>query len=182
VHHEERGVRGERGRRLRQAESLEPGLGRLYVDLHLEHVRAQPAQQIVLGRGADRDDGVGVAVAGGRQDRLEAAHARASQRHAFRSGSLAEQLEHAHRVLDRAGAELAVRAAVAPGVVADRRHSVRHGQPREVEVALLGGAGAVQDQDAGIGGLIGQEERVGEAVVLADLGHGHNQRRLCPGG
>ena len=43
---------------------------------------------------------------------------------------------------------------------------------REVEVALLGRAGAVQDHDARPGLAFGQEQGVGEAVVLAELGWG----------
>ena len=72
-------------------------------------------------------------------------------------------------------------------VVRQRGHSVGPAAAREVEVALLRRAGAVEDHDAHVGLRLGQEERVGEPVVGAELrrcGRGvphrvlHNRRSM----
>jgi hypothetical protein len=71
---------------------------------------------------------------------------------------------------------------VAAGVVGQRGDAARHRHAGEVEVALLGGAGAVEDEHARLDALLGEEQGVREPVVLAGLwnGVGHNHARLCP--
>ena len=82
----------------------------------------------------------------------------------------AQQPGHRERVVEGARPEAALGAAVAARVEGQRRHAVRPAAAGEVEVALLGGAGAVQDHHAHVRLAIGQEQRVGQPVVGAELG------------
>ena len=63
---------------------------------------------------------------------------------------------------------------MAARVEGQRGDAVRAAAAREVEVALLRRAGAVEDHDPGRRLAVGQEQRVGEAVELSQLGRrGH---------
>jgi hypothetical protein len=168
VEQQQRRLRPEAGHRGVEVERLEPRHERVGVGARvLEAARAQAAPQQVLRSRADADDRDRVAGAGGGVDRRPAAHARAAQRD--RRRVLAQQLEHRQRVVERARAERALGAAMAAGVEGERRHPLGAAEAGEVEVALLRGAGAVEDQDAAAGRVRGQEERVGEPVVRAEV-------------
>ena len=118
--------------------------------------------RLSLRRGADRDDRAERRVARGGVDRLEAAHARSPQGHPRRVR--AHQLRHRQHVVDSAGPERALGAAVPAGVEGQRGHPLRAAAAGEVEVALLRRAGAVQHHHPGGGLALGQEQRVGEPV------------------
>ena len=98
----------------------------------------------------------------------EAAHAGAAQ--GDPPNVLAQQLDHGQRIVDRTRSEDAVGAPVPARVVGQRRHAFVAAAAAEVEVALLGRAGAVHDHHAHVGLARGQEERVGQAVVNVELG------------
>src|SRR5204862_7551348 len=81
----------------------------------------------------------------------------------------AQQVEQGDGVVGRGGRPRAARAAVPARVVRDRREPVGHAHTGEVEVALLGRACPVQDQDTRLGLARGREVRVRDAVLLAQL-------------
>ena len=101
-------------------------------------------------------------------DRGEAAHARAAQSHP--PGVLAHQTDHRHGVVERPRSEDALGAAVAAGVVGQGGHALVAAAAGEVEVALLGRAGAVHDHHSQLGLALGQEEGVRDPVPGAQLG------------
>ncbi len=86
-------------------------------------------------------------------------------RSATRGALRAQQLDHREGVVDRARPKAAVGPAVAARVVGERSDPVRAAAAGEVEVALLRGAGPVQDHHAGVRLALGHEQRVGQAVV-----------------
>ena len=59
---------------------------------------------------------------------------------------------------------------MATRVVGKRGHAVGPAAAREVEVALLRRAGAVQDHDADVRLVVGQEQGIGKPLVAAQLG------------
>ena len=104
-----------------------------------------------------------------------------------------EQPGHEHDVVDRPGGHLAIGLPVPAGVEGEGRPPARCGEPGEVGVVLLLGAGAVQDHDprprrgrhpaaAGLGlwrlgeAPLRQPQRVGEAG-LRPLAVGPSRRR-----
>ena len=91
------------------------------------------------------------------------------------AGACSARAHNGQRVVDRARPERTGRSAVPAGVVGQRGEAALAAEPPEVEVALLGRAGAVQDHHAAHGLALGHEERVGEAVVDCPA-------RAAPGG
>ena len=85
-----------------------------------------------------------------------------------------------------AAVERAAALAVPALVEADRREARRARRAGEVVVALLARAGAVEDHQAGPRIALGQPQRVGQPVDLAELGRGsggliaHNRRASWP--
>ena len=130
---------------------------------------AQAAQQPLLGRGADRHD---------RGERRRRAPPRGSRRSRPcsiraarpRGGVLAQQLAHRQHVVDRAGAEVALRAAVAARVEAERGQR-RCSRQRRAKSKWLSFAEPApwRTTTPGRGLPVGQEQRVGDPVAGPEL-------------
>jgi hypothetical protein len=156
-------------------------LDRGHVGREAELASAQPAEEAVGARRADRDHRVRAQALGG-ENRQVAAHARAARR----ERDVTQQRRHGGDVLERAAVELAAALAVPALVEADRRQPRTARRAGEVVVALLARAGAVDDHHAGPRIALGQPQRVGQPVGLADLGRGsggliaHNRRASWP--
>ena len=151
------------------------------VGRELELAAAERAPQAVRARRADRDHRPGADARGG-DDREVAAHARPAQG----QRDVAEQRRDGGDVGERAAVELAAGRAVPALVEADRRQPRCAGRAGEVVVALLARSRPVQDHHAGPRIGVGEPQRVGQPVDLAELGRGsggliaHNRRASWP--
>ena len=160
----------QRGHRAADVERLEPGLGGSRSTSKPSSVSLRsPRSRQSSGRGADRHHGATRPSRAAAWIALEAAHARAAQRHrrgVSRSSSTWRACPRSRSgpksPWERPWPRASKASAAMPWAT----------RAREVEVALLGGARAVADDDAGARLLRRQEERVGKAVAGAELRSG----------
>ena len=159
------------------------GIERRIIGGELEPASTQTIpQELTWGR-ADRHHRGGPRL-GGRDEGQVAAHARAAQRDPRLASAdpLAQQVGH-HRDIPRgAGVHRPLALAVPAGVEADRAEPGGQRRAREVVVALLRGAGAVEDHDpAGSAvGVAGEPQRVGQAVGPVALDRERHVDRADP--